>query len=110
MRWSNIASTAFADISALPGHPHIAVVHSAYVLPDQRGKGVGMAAHRDRLRWMAQHGYVMALCTVMGDNKKQLYILEKNGWKELTVVCNKGDYGSGNWFVHLYKRDLVEFM
>lgn len=104
MRWTNTEHTAFAEITSLPGCPHIAVIHAAYVNPSARGCGVGTTAHMQRLKWAAQHGYVMALCTIDHDNVPQAKILQKCGWLNQASFINKQ---TGHW-VHLYTRDLLD--
>jgi hypothetical protein len=65
-------------VSPLPGASDIAVSHGVF-----RHKGVGghgKTANRVRVRQIADMGYSVVMCTVNLDNRRQITILESEGW------------------------------
>lgn len=69
------------EIDNLPGCSQVAVFHSVFVLPDERGQRKGINAHVDRILEAERLGYDAAICTVNLANKAQLRILEEHQWK-----------------------------
>ena len=78
-------------ITPFPGCAYeLCISHSVEVPEKKRGKGLGSKAHKKRLKYMRDmpadplsNGWTCALCTVNSDNKAQLKILKKNGWKKI---------------------------
>lgn len=74
-------SHVVAEIDTLPGSSQVAVVHGVFLYPEGRGKGLGKRGQKQRLQHMyLDLGYDAALCTVDMKNKKNIHILETNGW------------------------------
>lgn len=73
------------EFDSLPGCTQIAVTHSVYVPPKDRGKGLGTKANAFRKAELFDcYGYDMVICTVDAANVTQRRILIKNGWTCLT--------------------------
>lgn len=71
---------ATGEISSLPGCSQVGVLHSAFVLPQHRGNGIGKLAHQNRLDIARENLYDYALCTVDSENEPQIKNLLSNGW------------------------------
>jgi hypothetical protein len=78
-----VTSIACGEIDSLPGCSQVAVFHSAFVLPEFRNKGHGLAAHIDRLETAMDLLYDVGLCTVARNNEYQITNLTKTGWKQV---------------------------
>ena len=71
-----------SEIDSLPGCSQIGVVHGVWLEESKRGYGCGQKAQKSRLRDMKDYfQYDAAMCTVELSNKRNIHILEKNGWK-----------------------------
>lgn len=77
------ATIAIGEIDNLPGCSQVAVFHSAFVLPEYRGKGEGFQAHVERLETAMRLGYDYAICTVAENNTAQVNILKDNAWQQI---------------------------
>lgn len=71
------------SLTPLPGNNDILVSHGAWVNTHLRGKGLGQQLHQERIEYAKNHGQTYMLATVDADNKAQVHIMQKNGWKEL---------------------------
>ena len=71
------------EIDSLPGCSQIAVSHAVFLPEAQRNKGLGRAAHEQRLLWMTLQGYDVALCTIDSKNLTQRNILLTSGWRNV---------------------------
>lgn len=92
------APVATAEVTPLPGCAQVAVIHSAFVIPEKRGQGVGQEAHRQRLSRIADDLYDLVVCTVDEANAAQVRILVKNGWRRATVFkSSKTGHIVGLW-------------
>ncbi len=78
-------------LDPLPGNSQVAVSNDVFIEPEHRRKGIGEKQHRERLitAWHADCKYI--ICTVRADNKAEIHILAKNGWKVIDkfVTCNQ---------------------
>jgi hypothetical protein len=90
-----------ARLTAFPEVSSIGILHQVYLQHGDRGKGIGEKQHRERLVWMKEHGFQVALCTVNMTNKVQLGILAKNGWILVRIFDNCGED------VGLYFKSIV---
>jgi hypothetical protein len=75
-------------IHRLRGCETVGWIHSCWVKYGEHGKGIGSAAHLERLKWMKENDFDYSLATVQADNEPQLKIMKKNGWKELDRFHN----------------------
>jgi RimJ/RimL family protein N-acetyltransferase len=73
----------YAYIDPLSGDSDIGLMHGVYIPENERGKGIGDAQHKERLKWMKDYSFSYALCTVSKWNEAEIHILEKNGWEKL---------------------------
>lgn len=89
-----------ARITAFPEVSTIGIIHQVYIPNGERGKGVGRKQHVERLEWMKNHGFKLALCTVNMTNEAQLKIVSKNGWHLVKIFENCGEQ------VGLYLKSL----
>lgn len=71
---------AVAEIDSLPGCGQVAIVHGSFVPTHFRGLGQGKAAHKARLKLMADLNYDAAICTVDLCNAAQVAIMRANNW------------------------------
>lgn len=82
MKMLNDELTAQAEVDSLPGCSQVAVIHSAFVVPHMRRRGVGERAHQKRLTDLKENFlYDAAICTVCSENEAEIKILERNGWE-----------------------------
>lgn len=83
---SNKECTATAEVDSLPGCSQIAVIHSAFVVPEERNKGVGYKAHLERIEQLwGELNYDAAICTVDATNEAERKILRASGWTNLSM-------------------------
>jgi RimJ/RimL family protein N-acetyltransferase len=81
---------ASAEITSLPGCSQIAVIHSAFVNPNRRGRGIGSRVHMERLdKLYGDFLYDVAIATVDTANKPQMRIMEKAGWRQAEVFKSR---------------------
>lgn len=90
----------FGRLCKLPGNCSIGVSHDVFVRHgEDRGKGYGRIAHKERLRVAREHcGFSSLICTVYPTNAPQLRILESEGWECMGMVDS----------VLLYKKEFSE--
>lgn len=90
MRLSSETCEGVAEVDSLPGCSQIAVIHSAFVVPEARNKGVGYSAHLQRLeRLWGEFNYDLALCTIANDNLAERSILRAAGWVYLMQFTSR---------------------
>lgn len=77
-----VPSIGAFEVSALPGQPQVAHCHALFVVPEVRGNGLGKVLKEAQNRYLKEHMYDYALCTVRGDNAAQRKILKSAGWKQ----------------------------
>lgn len=93
----------YYELNPFPGCNQLVVSNHSWIPPESRGKGLGDAAHKDRLHQMKALGYNYALCTVKADNVAQIKLLERNGWKKLDGFLNTETEN----FVELWGKIIV---
>jgi L-amino acid N-acyltransferase YncA len=108
MRMSNKEGTATAEVDSLPGCSQIAVIHSAFVVPEARRNRVGHEAHEERLeRLRGEFNYDAAIATVALSNEPELKILRRAGWKQVgQFFSRKTERHVGVFFRTLVREDL----
>lgn len=78
------------DISPLPGCSQVAVSHGVFAPPHARGKGCAKLANRERQSFcFNEMFYDYMICTVDGDNKVQLRVLQTTGWHKLDAFVSR---------------------
>lgn len=82
--------------------------HAVYIHPLNRGKGLGTKAHADRIEKAKLEGFRYLICSVRNNNKAQLKILRKFGWKELTEF-NTYCYSVTLYGLNLYPNEPIKF-
>lgn len=90
------------QLDDLPGCSQVCVSHSAFVLPHLQGKGHGTKDHEFRLIQMKELLYDVALATVNLNNKRQVHIMERNGWKLVHTFASSKTQNS----VGIYIKDI----
>lgn len=86
MRFAN--ENGYCELNPFPGNSQIVVSNHAFIYPEKRGKGKGNDNHKLRMERAKFLGYDYIICTVKSDNKAELAILSKNGFKELDEFLN----------------------
>lgn len=71
------------SLDDLPGNTQVCVSHSAFILPNKRGTGLGNKYHVERLGKIRELRYDLAICTIVASNVRQRGILIRNGWKKV---------------------------
>jgi hypothetical protein len=71
------------EIDNLPGCSQVAVFHSVFVPPKERGVGNGRIAHAERLVEAEHLGYDLCICTAQLSNTAQIRILESYNWTKI---------------------------
>jgi L-amino acid N-acyltransferase YncA len=89
-------------VDPLPGSSQVAVFHSSFVIPEERGKGAGWKAHEQRLRYAREQLFDYAICTVASSNDAQRNILLSYGWREVGEFLSK----KTNHLVSVYGKEL----
>lgn len=84
------------EIDNLPGCSQIAVFHSVFVPPNERGAGKGHTAHAERLVEAEHLGYDLCVCTADLSNEAQCRILEAYNWRKVhTFASTKTGHAVG---------------
>lgn len=91
------------EIDSLPGSAQVGVSHSVFIREEYRGKGIGDANHKLRLKRAKELHYDLLICTVRADNEKEQVNLHDNGWEYMTRFKSSN---TGNW-VQLWSRQLT---
>lgn len=92
MRFAN--ENGYCELNPFPGNSQIVVSNHAFIYHEKRGKGLGKKNHQLRVERATFLGYDYLICTVKSDNKPELAILLKEGFKELDKFVNTN---TGNW-------------
>lgn len=97
---------AVAQVDSFPGCSQIAIIHSAFVLPEHRGKGYGTRAHQQRLEDLySEYHYDVAIATVDEANLPQITIMLKSGWKRVNIFTSRRTgHRVGVWINNLNKE------
>ena len=89
------------SVTDLPGCPDIAVSHAVYKLLGNTPAGED--ANRIRLKQLQELGYSGVLCTVNDSNRRQIEILESNGWTKCDSFLNmRTDHTVSIYFYSFY--------
>lgn len=67
----------------------IIISHDSEVHESMRGKGLGQKLHRQRIRLASDLNKSLMICTVNAQNKTQIHILEKFGWKMIHTFISE---------------------
>ena len=86
MRYAN--ENGYCELNSFPGNSQIVVSNHAFIYPEKRGKGFGSENHKLRRERAAFLGYDYMICTVKSTNSPELFILAKEGFKELDRFVN----------------------
>lgn len=87
MRFSN--EYGFCEFNPFPGCNQIVVSNHAFIYPEHRMKGHGLANHNKRVKRARDMGYDVILCTVRAGNAVEKKILTKGGWVKIMEFKNK---------------------
>ena len=77
------------EVSPLPGQPQVAHCHALFVLPEKRGNGWGKALKEAQNKYLQDHIFDYAFCTVREDNQEQKRILKKAGWQRRDMFFDR---------------------
>ena len=69
------------EVTPLPGQPQVAHCHALFVLPENRGKGLGKVLKAAQNKYLQDHMFDYAICTVRWDNEAQKHILKQAEWE-----------------------------
>lgn len=86
MRFAN--ENGYCELNSFPGNSQIVVSNHAFIYPHKRGIGAGHKNHELRVERATFLGFDYIICTVKSDNKAELAILAKHGFKELDEFLN----------------------
>lgn len=67
----------------------ICVSTQAYVVQQERGKGLGTLLNQFRIDIARHNGYSLLLCTDIVSNSPQRSILKANGWRDIHSFVNR---------------------
>ena len=87
MRFST--KEGFYELNPFPGCNQVVISNHAFIAAEHRGMGLGKKQHTDRLEKIKELHYDYALCSVNASNRKEIHILNTNGWKLLDTFHNK---------------------
>lgn len=76
------------EVDTLPGCSQVAVSHSMFIGPKDRGQGFSKTEGQLRLQRMQDLGWDYVLCTVDLSNERQIKQLIGNGWKQLDMFTS----------------------
>lgn len=102
MRYSS--TKGFYELNNFPGCNQVVVSNHTFIYKEKRGKGYGSIQHKERLAKASSLGYDYIICTVKVNNKIEIEILEKNGWKRLDTFYNTETDND----IYIYGRKLNE--
>ena len=77
------------EIESCPAQPQLALCHSFFVLDGYRGKGNGTHLKQHQLDILQAELYDYAICTVVGNNIRQIKILNAAGWTSLATFYSR---------------------
>lgn len=83
---------------------HYGLVSTTYVLPEQRGLGVGTLLLRAGERWFYEHKLTSISSWTSAQNSALIGLYEKNGY---SIVERQVHDVTGTWMVRLEKAPLV---
>lgn len=78
----------YYEFNQFPGCSQLIVSNHAFIKKEQRGKGYGQEAQRNKLNLAAELGYNCIICTVRESNTREKHILSKNNWKHVHTFFN----------------------
>ena len=77
------------SLKELSGCCGILVSYHMTVSSNYRGKGIAKFLQEVKERIAKENGYSTLLCTTRASNETENHILEKNGWKQISLFRNK---------------------
>jgi GNAT superfamily N-acetyltransferase len=85
-RYAISCRTSYTEfkLSFMPGNRRTLISHAVAIRPECRGHGLGTLYCRVRERAAREAGVTLMLATVMDDNKPEISLLLKCGWRRLT--------------------------
>lgn len=83
---------AWWAIGQMPACPNVCLSYHANIEREYAGRGLGKLLNNLRINAAKHAGFTAMLCTVSEDNKPQIKILNKNGWRHISTI--QGERGN----------------